>query len=326
MEKRTRAWNYDEQDRLVLFRIPQKVGKLSTAVLSFTTKEWPPNSGVMAQVDLGLASSGNVKTNPALNDDGQVLPDAATTAIRAPGRGSMTKLPAEVVHAIAEYLHPIDRVCVALTCKNLARAMVSAPRLTEQTWRPFASPFGKRPVANTLVIRLAHGWLPKDKMRYCCECDKILPRDETYFRKRLAYKKRPGWLREVDCSKQDWDKMSTKAKYEHLVRIWCSSKAADSSGLFCETCRGENFAPGCYEGGNVVACPLYLEEGLTSDGLRSPTRLGKIYNSAKLGRRAIIWILDHAFCLLLCCSTAINSVCDQCRRCWRAIRWNDVRQ
>ena len=181
---------------------------------------------------------------------------------------NITTLPPEIIHCIADDLHPVDRVCLALTCKPLASAIISAPLLCPTSWSRFSD---QRcdwllPESYSLILRLAHGWIPKDKLRYCWKCHKILPRNQEYFRKRLACRKSPKWSIKLGVSKTKWETMGRKEKYTYLVETWCESLHEDSSSLYCDFCRDRALEPGFAVGATLqhpVQCPLCLERELT---------------------------------------------------------------
>lgn len=192
-------------------------------------------------------------------------PSQPPTSSKTP---NLTTLPPEIIHCIADNLHPVDRVCLALTCKPLASAIISAPLLCPTSWSRFSD---QRydwllPESYSLILRLAHGWIPKDKLRYCWKCHKILPRNEEYFRKRLACRKSPKWSIKLGVSKTKWENMGRKEKYTYLVETWCESPHEDSSSLYCDFCRDRTLEPGFGVGATLqhpVQCPLCLERELT---------------------------------------------------------------
>ncbi|KIV78375.1 hypothetical protein PV11_10097 [Exophiala sideris] len=184
-------------------------------------------------------------------------PDSTT-----PNAASILGLPTELIHIIVDHLHPVDRVCLALTCKSLASAVLSAPRLCPTTWSRFNDQRYSwlLPESYSLILRLAHGWIPKDKLRYCWKCHKILPRKAEYFRKRLVYKKNPKWDAKLQIPKSTWEHMSKRDRYKHLIEMWCGSPLEDSSSVYCDFCREKNpAAPLIYP----VVCPVCMEQELT---------------------------------------------------------------
>ena len=113
-----------------------------------------------------------------------------------------------------------------------------------------------------MLLRLAHGWIDKKKLRYCWKCHKILPRDESFFRRRLKCKKNPVWSVKVGTTKDEWLNLSRRQRYAHLVETRCYSEAPDSSGLSCDFCRQEDMKD-VKQGNHPIECPLCLEKELT---------------------------------------------------------------
>lgn len=173
-------------------------------------------------------------------------------------------LPAEIHLEILEILHPIDRVCLALTCKRLTNTVITAPRFRYAhwtTWCDLRYSYGL-PDWFSLIPRLAHGWTPKDKLRYCWKCHRILPREAEYCRKRMTMKKSPKWSLKIDMAKNDWSKMSKKSRYTYLIDHWCQADIEDGSYLHCDSCRREkleNGSPMC----TPIECPMCMERELT---------------------------------------------------------------
>lgn len=175
------------------------------------------------------------------------------------------------------------------------------------------------PESYSLILRLAHGWIPKDKLRYCWKCHKILPRDEGYFRKRLCGKKTPKYSVKIGLSKERWNDLSKKEKYNHLIETWCYSDAEDSSCLYCDHCRDK-----CLESAatshlqHPVQCPLCLEKELTYVW-RPPRKPWVRKTLCKCLK--ILWApIELIACyFLMCCVFVVRMVYDQARRCWRAL-------
>lgn len=230
-------------------------------------------------------------------------------------------LPTELHSEIISYLHPVDRVCLGLTCKSLAFSVLTSPRLRPTNW----SWFSDRPHIDwvlpssySLILRLAHGWIPKDKLRYCWKCHKILPRDETYFRRRLGCKKKPRWSLRTGLSEEEWSGMSKKERYSHLIEMWCHADTEDSSYLYCDYCRQE-IAESKHVN-HLVHCPICLEKELT--WAWRPPRTAQIrrwlWNAARPVLQPICKLGSY---LLIFCGYAFQIVVDQVRRrrlslCW----------
>lgn len=189
-----------------------------------------------------------------------------TASPAGPSPASLTDLPRELIHQIACYMHPVDRVCLALTCKSMTSHVLSAPLLSPKTWGPFSDQryLEFLPESYSLILRLAHGWVPKDKLRYCSRCHRILPRDESYFRKRMSLKKKPRWNIKVRVDKDHWESLSKRARYAHLISDWCNTSVEDSSILCCDFCRTKAMANGDEHLLHPpVQCPECLEKELT---------------------------------------------------------------
>lgn len=187
-------------------------------------------------------------------------------------RTSITSLPPELILEIVSYLHPVDRICLGLTSKSLLRSTLPTLRITPFDWIRFHD---RRysyilPQMPALYVRLAHGWVPKDKFRYCNRCYKILPRNPEYFKLRLCKKRTPRYHSGAvgaSVSEKQWRGMSKKARYAHLVDDWCHSPREDSSLFFCVHClqRDHRNWASC-----SVHCPLCLERDLTWKPPRKP--------------------------------------------------------
>ncbi|RMZ80579.1 hypothetical protein DV738_g2731, partial [Chaetothyriales sp. CBS 135597] len=125
----------------------------------------------------------------------------------APSATSMALLPKDVLYLIIEQLHPIDRVCLGLTCKPICAAVLSSPALKHPDWMRFAEPYFIHPCIShirfpklyfampdvrPLVLRLAHGWVDKSRYLYCWKCHQIRTRDEKAWRKRMPESVQPS--------------------------------------------------------------------------------------------------------------------------------------
>ncbi|KEF63268.1 uncharacterized protein A1O9_01245, partial [Exophiala aquamarina CBS 119918] len=242
----------------------------------------------------------------------------------------ITLLPPELIHEIAWHLHPVDRVCLALTCKTLTSHILSAPLLSPTTWTRFSDHryAGFLPESYSLILRLAHGWIPKDKLRYCSRCHKILPRDESYFRSRMSLKKTPRWNIKVRIEKEVWDGMSKRARYAQLLNDWCHTSVEDSSILCCDICRTKAIketADGRADGNASrllhyppVQCPECLEKELTY--VWRPPR--QPWLRQKLGRilLAVYQPCEWVVCFICwCCFYGVRFAYRECKQCWR--RW-----
>lgn len=187
---------------------------------------------------------------------------------------SLESLPYDIHHLIIEYLHPVDRLCLGLTCKTLLVSTHVHPRLTRATWIRFIPTW----VYSTLLSyeclmpewypvlpRLAHGWLDKKVWRYCWKCHRILPRVASWFREkgRMKMDKAPRWSVKVGIPKAKWLKLGKRARYTHLIDTWCMSAQEDSSVMYCDDCRHGHYQPGPDPLSTPVECPICLEKELT---------------------------------------------------------------
>ncbi|EXJ81306.1 hypothetical protein A1O3_07596, partial [Capronia epimyces CBS 606.96] len=278
---------------------------------------------IARQVNLNPTPLDDDKANDACLDGGEPT-DIKTAIIPLPKPVSLVDLPTEIIHEIAKKLHPVDRVCLALTCKRLALAIVSAPRLSPATWSLFSDQrFGWLPPESfSLILRLAHGWIPKDKLRYCWKCHKIMPREEAFFRRRLTYKKNPKWSVKVNLPKHEWDQMRKKDRYKHLVQTWCTSPAEDSSCLYCDVCRNMHLEASNAQLPHPVECPTCLERELTYVWRPKRKQLLRrcMCDLVSLCCGPIKWVIERiAIYLLSGCSAVVRMVYNQGCRCWRAI-------
>lgn len=202
----------------------------------------------------------------------------------------------------------------------MASAILSAPRLSPAGWSHFADLRYEwlLPESYSLILRLAHGWIPKDKLRYCWKCHKILPRDAAYFRARLACKRKPRWSLKLDVPKMEWDGMSKMDRYRHLVETWASSPCEDSSSLSCDLCRDQCLGSPNAQLQHPVQCPLCLEKELTYVW-RPPRKTWfrkNMYKAVELLCHSVQVVFWHVVLLLRLVG---RFVYDQGQRCWRAL-------
>ncbi|KIX96058.1 uncharacterized protein Z520_08313 [Fonsecaea multimorphosa CBS 102226] len=229
-------------------------------------------------------------------------------------RTNITSLPPEIILEIVSRLHPVDRVCLGLTCKSLLSSTLPTLQITLSDWLSFHD---RRysfilPLNPNLLVRLAHGWIPKDKFRYCYHCSKILPRSPEYFLERLRRKKSPRFRLGLGTTEKHWKSLSKKGKYAYLVENWCHSPEEDSSGFFCGHCyyreRDRINWP--------VYCPICLEMELTWTPPRKPWFRKALCRSLRaLGTPFEL----AAYWVLVCCLYTIRFCYDQAMRCWRAL-------
>lgn len=169
-------------------------------------------------------------------------------------------MPTELLHRILNYLHPIDRVCLGLASKRLLSNVLSSPPLTPHNWQRFLHGLAAyntfttiaAPEWHMLIPRLAHGWVPTERFRYCWRCHNIFPRCPEYWKGsvRGRYKARyherlDSTLEELEVSRSQWDHMGKAQRLDVIVRGWCESKKMDSSAWYCESCRPKPQVDSC---------------------------------------------------------------------------------
>ncbi|KAK5943460.1 hypothetical protein PMZ80_004467 [Knufia obscura] len=153
------------------------------------------------------------------------------------GPSSIANLPPELHGLILSHLPAIDRACLALTCKSLAASAITSPHLRASPWTPWLFFKGDQfPSRHLLIQRLAHGWIDKSRLRYCQNCQRILPRDPGYFRQKLQKKKKLPWNIKVELEEEKWKRLSNNKKYEHILKTWSESSREDSSIFSCNKC------------------------------------------------------------------------------------------
>jgi hypothetical protein len=303
-------WKSPSCEHLIFLKVPRdvrrdsifqsqgdvdKLGQLDLSPDSSFTEE---RSSVSAEKEIDVRVETIVQCHPSSNER------------------SLASLPPEIILSIVDYLPPVDRICLALTCRSLFSSTLPALTIATRDWarssgRRLGHLISQRP---RLYVRLAHGWLPKDKFRYCGNCYKILPRFPDYFEERLRRKKKPrfdGRVRSTGVTEKEWRSMSKSTRYSHLVDDWCHTSREDSSALFCNYC--------CHTVRDwcrfSVHCPLCLEKDLTY----RPRK--KRWNSKALFRWLInVWksVEILAYWTFLWGARAVHFVYVQVRPCWRA--------
>jgi len=174
-----------------------------------------------------------VKTNPLQVD----LSNTKQQKGLYGGASNIANLPPELHGLILSHLPAIDRACLALTCKSLAASAVSSPHLKASPWTPWLFCRGDHfPSRHLLIQRLAHGWTDKSRLRYCQNCQRILPRDPAYFRLKLQKRKKLPWNIKTEMEEDKWKRLSNDKKYEHILKTWSESSREDSSIFSCTKC------------------------------------------------------------------------------------------
>ena len=196
------------------------------------------------------------------------------TADAGSPRASLESLPYDIHNLIIAHLHPVDRVCLGLTCKTLFTSTYIHPRLTRATWIRFIPTWvfstlltyeRLMPEWHPLLPRLAHGWLDKKTWRYCWKCHRILPRIPSWFTEkgRMKMNKSPRWNVKVGMNKTCWLELSKRARYRHLIERWCTSTQEDSSMMYCDDCRRGRYESELDQPPTPVECPICLGKELT---------------------------------------------------------------
>jgi hypothetical protein len=148
-------------------------------------------------------------------------------------------MPYDILLTIFDNIDLSDRLCLGLTCKRLAYLVTCSPRisfidklrarhhLTYHVVNDLYQPNQRQPLYlsltpewYTLIPRLAQGWVPKDKFKYCWKCNRILLRDPSYFEKALSNSKSYGWLWKLQLTETQWARMKAKEKRDHMVSRW----------------------------------------------------------------------------------------------------------
>lgn len=154
---------------------------------------------------------------------------------------NIANLPPELHGLILSFLPVIDRVSLALSCKSLASSAIASPQLTAPAWSPWlGTSEDSFPSRDLLLQRLAHGWTDKSQLRYCQTCRRILPKTAVFFEKELQSRKLKShklpYGIKVGMDKKQWRSLSTKNKYDHIIKLWVESKREDSSVFSCNRC------------------------------------------------------------------------------------------
>lgn len=174
-----------------------------------------------------------------------------------------TTLCTEVQLIVVDHLRLVDRICLGLTCKSMAK-LVLATALTSTKWTLFRDDPYSHLSSYDLRPRLAHGWIPKDRFRFCAWCCKIYTRSPDFWESRGMLEKPLRWSSRLSVGKHVWMMMSKKAKYRYLILRWRDAKSQDGSGLKCVPCFNEKL---WYE---VIHCPECTANTLALTPPRSP--------------------------------------------------------
>lgn len=188
---------------------------------------------------------------------------------------------------ICDSLALTDRVCLGLTCKRLAFQVSRAPRLpaistvrdpayastsydgvleANRLWPLYIL---YTPEWYTLLPRLAEGWIPKDKYKYCWKCNKIYPRHRCFHDHVLSKTRTLGWLWKVNVPEKQWLRMSSEARREHIVTRWLTEDNSFGERLHQPIVANKFYCPNlglwanCNADKRGLECPLCLERQLT---------------------------------------------------------------
>ena len=138
----------------------------------------------------------------------------------------------------------MDRVCLGLTCKDMAKLILLVTKLSPSERMSFVDPSYGDFGSSWLLPRLAHGWIPKDRFRFCSWCCKIYTRSPDFWLKREMLKQPLRWSSRIPVPKHQWMLMSKRAKYNYLIRRWRDAHSDDGSRARCVPCsRTPNSVP-----------------------------------------------------------------------------------
>lgn len=190
---------------------------------------------------------------------------------------------------IFDSLDLTDRVCLGLTCKRLAFQVTCAPRLPatytfhdapypwicdavngashrNRVWPLYIS---ITPEWYTLLPRLAKGWVPKEKYKYCWKCNKIYPRERGFYENALTKENAPGWSWKLDRTEKDWIKMNWVERRDYLIDRWITDDETVRESLRPPHPDHKIYYPDlgiwvpCKPDARSIECPLCLERELT---------------------------------------------------------------
>jgi hypothetical protein len=174
-------------------------------------------------------------------------------------------------------------VCLGLTCKSMARLILRVTKLSPAEWTPFIDNRYGQLCSYELLPRLAHGWIPKDRFRFCSWCCKIATRSPQYWEARCTLPDKPiRWSSHLTIPKYQWMVMSKKAKYKHLILRWRDAASDDGSGAKCVHCAVPPKPNLWYE---MIHCPQCTANtlALTPPGRRRPMYIMRRIKTTCLG-------------------------------------------
>lgn len=161
---------------------------------------------------------------------------------------TLDNMPYDILLIIFDNIDLSDRLCLGLTCKRLAYLVTVSPRVPFIYKPPYSlanyiadsmdQPNQRRrlfisltPEWYTVIPRLAKGWVPKDKFKYCWKCNRIMPRDSSYFEERLSKSKPLGWLWKINLTEMQWAHLNPRRKREYMVTRWLTDGAVVHESL-----------------------------------------------------------------------------------------------
>jgi hypothetical protein len=206
----------------------------------------------------------------------------------------LTTLCTDVQLVILDHLHLVDRLCLGLTCKRMARLVLLSTRLAPTDGTPFVdNPIGHQS-SYDLLPRLMHGWMPKDRFRFCAWCGKIYTRSPEFWERRGMLPKPLVWSPRLSVPKHEWIVMSKKAKYRWLIQRWRDAQTEDGSGARCVPCGVKPNSKLWYE---MVHCPACTATTLAHarPGRPSPLRYSWIETVCMEACEAVSWYAAAAF-------------------------------
>jgi hypothetical protein len=206
----------------------------------------------------------------------------------------LTTLGTDVQLAILDHLRLVDRLCLGLTCKRMARLVLLSSRLAPTDWTPFVDDPVCHQSSHDLLPRLMHGWMPKDRFRFCAWCCKIYTRSPEFRERRAVLPKSLVWSPRLPVPKHQWMVMSKKAKYRWMIRRWRDAQTDDGSGDACVTCGVKPNSKLWYE---VVHCPACTATTLSHarPGGPRPLNYSWIEKICMETCEAVSWCADAAF-------------------------------
>lgn len=206
----------------------------------------------------------------------------------------LTTLCTDVQLVILDHLRLVDRLCLGLTCKSMAKLILLSTKLTPTDWTPFVDNLVCHQSSYDLLPRLMHGWMPKDRFRFCAWCCKIYTRSPQFWESRKMLEKPLVWSSRLSVPKHEWIMMSRKAKYRWLIQRWRDAQTEDGSGARCIPCGVRPNDKLWYE---MIHCPECTATtlALTPPGRPRPRRYGCIETACMGACEAVTWCAVAAF-------------------------------